>query len=369
MKNLVLFISFLFITLLQAQEKPNIAILELEGSGMSEQDLQGLTNRLQTEFFKTDKFTVLERSKINEVLEEQQFQMAGCTDLACAIEIGRLLNVEYVVIGNVDKVASIYSVNLRLVDVSTGEIIKNEFEDCPNCSLNEVFLRALKNATHKIAGIEKKPPVSEAPKPQKPTPASTVPQTQTKPPPVQPFVRRPKYYPRFLMGYFMGIHLSGSVYQDDYYDKIEHAGGLSAGITYEIGFTRHIYLKPELVYANRKGEIKDYYGDTYKTDMIHYLHIPLLFSYHFNSNFSLFTGPSFGFFMAGSWETDYDEGEYEEDELINSQLTRMIIGTEARFGMFYLGYRYALDLTSEDKYDDKMRRQIQFLTLGMMFIR
>src|SRR4030042_4433444 len=115
MKKSTLFFTIICCTWVMAQEKPNIAILDLDGSGSSKEDLKGLTNRFQTEIFKTEKFTVLERAKIDALLEEQHFQATGCTELACAVEIGRMLNVELVVVGNVDRVSTIYSVNGRVV--------------------------------------------------------------------------------------------------------------------------------------------------------------------------------------------------------------------------------------------------------------
>jgi TolB-like protein len=359
---LFLIISFCSITL--AQEKPHIAILQLDGSGLSTEDLQGLTNRLQTEFFKTEKFTVLERSKIDEVLEEQQFQMIGCTDLACAVEIGRLLNVEYVVIGNVDKVSSIYSVNLRLVDVVTGEIVKNEFEDCPQCSLDEVFLRALKNATHKIAGLEVKPPpvaqqnIETSSSQQTPARSETAPLT----------VKRKSPAAGFSMGYFGGFEISGSIRQEGDLFAVHHQKGFSVGMSYDILLYKKIFLKAEMVVTNRKAKLIRFADAFQYENSIYHLHIPLMVSFHLTRFSSLFFGPSFGFFMGGSWESPMASGDEEKDDY-NSPLSRFILGTEYRLGPIYIGFRQTFDLSAEDNRVKNLKRNIEYFTVGFVFTR
>lgn len=65
-----------------ATEKLNIAVMELDGHGVAETDLGGLSNRLRTELFKTGKFNVFERSRVDEILKEQGFQQTGCTNAA-----------------------------------------------------------------------------------------------------------------------------------------------------------------------------------------------------------------------------------------------------------------------------------------------
>ncbi|MBN1783088.1 outer membrane beta-barrel protein [bacterium] len=369
MKKNILFISLLLLSQLHAQEKPNIAILELEGSGISKQDLQGLTNRLQTEFFKTEQFTVLERSKINEILEEQQFQMTGCTDLACAIEIGRLLNVELIVIGNVDRVGSIYSVNVRLVDVVTGEIIKNEIEDCPQCSLDEVFLKTLKNTAHKIAGLEVEPPPAPAPPVYRETPSE-----QPPPPPSEPvFDQEPgqKTKPKsgFKMGYYIGFGSSGSIEHNYASYHIEHKNSFSVSMTYDIPLSGRILFKPEIEYSARSTEITHpWYNSQKYTDLIHYIHIPVLMAFIPTKGLYAFAGPSFGFWMGGSWEAGSDSGEYDKEDY-NSRLNRMIYGVELRYGAFCLGYRYIQDLNEEDKMGMDIKRTISYYTIGFIFSR
>ena len=49
--------------------------------------------------------------------------MTGCTDVSCAIELGKILNSERVIIGPVGLVGETYSITARIVDVETAEIV------------------------------------------------------------------------------------------------------------------------------------------------------------------------------------------------------------------------------------------------------
>lgn len=150
----VFFIIILFITVAFSQSKTNIAVIELEGNGISEEEVTGLTNRLRTELFNTNKFTILERSKMDEILKEQGFQILGCTNTECAIEIGKIVGVQKVILGSVDKVSDLISVNIRLVNVETGIIEKNVMFDCENCDLVDVMKNSLYRVSRNIAGID-----------------------------------------------------------------------------------------------------------------------------------------------------------------------------------------------------------------------
>ena len=59
------------------------------------------TEKLTHELVSIGKLSVIERSRIDEVLSEQQFTMSGAVDSAKAAKIGKILSVEGVVIGTI----------------------------------------------------------------------------------------------------------------------------------------------------------------------------------------------------------------------------------------------------------------------------
>lgn len=53
-------------------------------------EAKALTNRFRDELVTTDKYKVIERGKMDEILQEQAFQQTGCTSDECAVEVDHL---------------------------------------------------------------------------------------------------------------------------------------------------------------------------------------------------------------------------------------------------------------------------------------
>jgi TolB-like protein len=152
-KWIMLFIVF-FNTAAISQQKMLTAVLELKGEGILDSDARLISSRLRTYLFDTQKFTVVEREKMNEILKEQGFQMSGCTSNECAVEAGKLLGVKYIIAGDVGKIGKLYTISLRLIDVETGRLVRVISEDC-ECGIEEFLKSTIKIASYKIAGQTK----------------------------------------------------------------------------------------------------------------------------------------------------------------------------------------------------------------------
>ncbi len=126
----------------QANEAPlNYAVVSLKaGEGITEGEADVITDRLRTELFKTGTINIMERDQMQSILKEQGFQQSGaCTDQACMVEMGQLLGVQRLVSGSIGRLGSLYMINIRAVDVSTGRIekivsadVKGQIEDVVN---------------------------------------------------------------------------------------------------------------------------------------------------------------------------------------------------------------------------------------------
>lgn len=113
---------------------------------------QGLADTLTTSFYKTKIFTVLERSKMNEIIKEQKFQLTGCTKTECAVEIGKILNVKYMVVGSIAKIGKEYTVNIRIVSVESSEVVIADMEKCSNeTELIDTIKKVVENISGKKA--------------------------------------------------------------------------------------------------------------------------------------------------------------------------------------------------------------------------
>lgn len=105
-----------------SREKVTVAVLDFEPKNITAESAEAATDLLRTELFNTGCFKVVERQRIQKILEEQRFQSTGVTDTDQAAEIGRLLNVKKIMIGTVTLLGGTHILNTRIVDVQSGQV-------------------------------------------------------------------------------------------------------------------------------------------------------------------------------------------------------------------------------------------------------
>jgi|WetSurMetagenome_2_1015567.scaffolds.fasta_scaffold89984_1 ankyrin repeat protein len=121
---LVCFLSF---PLFSSQNSlPYIAVSDLVGQGINQNEANIITEQFRAELQKTGEFRLIERSQMQEILKEQGFQQTGCTSDKCAVEVGQLLGVNTIIVGSIGIVGSYTSLTTRILDVRTGEVIITE---------------------------------------------------------------------------------------------------------------------------------------------------------------------------------------------------------------------------------------------------
>jgi TonB family protein len=116
-----IFSILLFIGL--AWGKTTIAVFEFENNGLELFEVRQLSTRLESELVKLGKYNVVERTKIDEILKEQKLQMSGCVE-ECLIDVGKMLGAKQVIIGSVGRLDNIYTITAKLVDATSGQMLK-----------------------------------------------------------------------------------------------------------------------------------------------------------------------------------------------------------------------------------------------------
>jgi hypothetical protein len=138
------------------QEKTTIAVLDLAALNVTPSEAAAITARVQYELVQTNKYTVLERAQVSEILKEQGFQQAVCTTTECYIQAGKMLGVQKIVGGSVSKVGDLYSINLKFIDVVTGTIDASSMADLKG-GIEQVALELAKSAVEQLVfGVKPK---------------------------------------------------------------------------------------------------------------------------------------------------------------------------------------------------------------------
>ena len=109
-----------------AQTDHTIAIFDFEDKSRASVDDEiswWFPTQIQSKILESTVLTVVERTKLAKILEEQKFQMTGAVSDETAVEIGRIAGARRVVLGEFQvNVQNRYSANVRLVDVETARV-------------------------------------------------------------------------------------------------------------------------------------------------------------------------------------------------------------------------------------------------------
>lgn len=113
----------------RAQGLPTVAVLDFSSfmmgdAGMGSVNLgKAITAMLVTEFTNRPGIQVIERAQLNDMLREQDLVLSGRVDESSAIEIGKLLGAQYILLGQASSIADNLRMDIRAVDVETSEIV------------------------------------------------------------------------------------------------------------------------------------------------------------------------------------------------------------------------------------------------------
>lgn len=102
-----------------------IAVLEFQpGVGVSLSDVDGLSSIFVT-YFSPKGYTLVERSQVDKIIDEQQFQRSSMTERQM-VRIGEILNLTEIVVGNINLIRNEYNVDVRIINIESGTIAEAE---------------------------------------------------------------------------------------------------------------------------------------------------------------------------------------------------------------------------------------------------
>lgn len=86
-------------------------------------DAEYFTEQLIFTAAESDAFTMVERKDLQKILEEMELQLSGLIDDSDAVEVGKILEAEVLLVGNLYKKEKNYELFLKMLRVETGEIL------------------------------------------------------------------------------------------------------------------------------------------------------------------------------------------------------------------------------------------------------
>lgn len=135
LKVILLFVFILSLSYASDSVKMRIAVMDFQAGGVSKEFAKNVTELIRGEMIDSNKFTVIERSQMDKIFQEQGFQQSVCGDVSCAVEAGRMLAARKMLIGTVMRIEKKFYISGRIVDVERGVgefAVNQEIEEMDN---------------------------------------------------------------------------------------------------------------------------------------------------------------------------------------------------------------------------------------------
>jgi curli biogenesis system outer membrane secretion channel CsgG len=113
--------------------RPGMAVLDFEVGATIGQDpddyqalRRGLASMTLSELTSNPAVRVVERSQLQQILQEQNLGREGRVDAGTIVQIGRLIGARYMVTGTIYDVRGDFRIDARLFNAETGEVIRTQ---------------------------------------------------------------------------------------------------------------------------------------------------------------------------------------------------------------------------------------------------
>jgi hypothetical protein len=146
-------LAFILATGMFAQNKPNIAVLNIDSKGLIN-DAQEMGYLVRLELEKTGTFSVMDKYEVNDVVKANGVDISNCYSKTCLTETGKLLKADKMLSGSVERFGEKIVVALRIIDVASGTVEKSQATEYLN--LPEIQ-KMVSISVKKIVGIEPDP--------------------------------------------------------------------------------------------------------------------------------------------------------------------------------------------------------------------
>ena len=101
------------------------AVLDFQlGTNVTAEETEAISYNFRTNFY-PEKFKVIPIERVNKIIENFGYDKTGMTKQQL-LQVGRKLEAKYMVVGTLSKLMDEYTVDVQVIDVSTGTTVDSE---------------------------------------------------------------------------------------------------------------------------------------------------------------------------------------------------------------------------------------------------
>lgn len=130
MKKYILFsvLTLCFLISAFGQSKPKVVIVPFDAKGVPQDEADVVTELFISEYAATGKATVPDRNSFDKLAKEQSFQASSWSDSEKIAKLGKAINANQAVIGQIIKFREEIIVTIKVIDINTTEILSSKTE-------------------------------------------------------------------------------------------------------------------------------------------------------------------------------------------------------------------------------------------------
>ncbi len=123
--------------LLRFGERKKMAVMYLDNPGLEADVAKTATYLLEGKLGNSPFVELIERNQIDKIISELKYQMSGLTT-SDAVEVGKHLNAEYILLGSLNKLGNLLIITTKLVNVETAQIEGTREVQCNNATIENI---------------------------------------------------------------------------------------------------------------------------------------------------------------------------------------------------------------------------------------
>lgn len=117
--------------------RKKLAVLYFDSPGLEADIARTTSYLLEGKLANSPFIDMVERNQIQNVLDELRFQQTGLTT-SNAVEVGKHLNAEYILIGSINKLGTLLIITSKLVNVETAQIEGTREVQCKSATIENI---------------------------------------------------------------------------------------------------------------------------------------------------------------------------------------------------------------------------------------
>ncbi len=121
-----------------AQKKKSVlAVVNLDAKGVSQVEAEVISEKLRSHILQTVEtpkyrsmknsisYELVERTQMDKIFEQFNIQNTGCVSDSCAVELGKMLGADRIIMGQVGLIGRTYSVSARIIDLESSKTLRS----------------------------------------------------------------------------------------------------------------------------------------------------------------------------------------------------------------------------------------------------